>query len=185
MLPFEKIDKSWTLFLDRDGVINEEKYMDYVYHYLEFKFLDGVLKALKKLRPCFGRIVVVTNQRGVEKKLMTEEALTDLHQQMMRDIEENGCKIDALFYCTSLDDHHPDRKPQTGMAKLAKKRFPEIEFGKSIMIGNTVSDMMFGKNAGMYTVFVQTTNPDLPLPHPAVDLMVRDLPAFADRLSCF
>lgn len=179
MIELNKIDKSWTLFLDRDGVINEEKYRDYVYNYLEFLFLPGVLDALKDLRSRFGRIIVVTNQRGVEKKLMTEEALMDIHQQMINEIEEYGGKIDALFYCISLNDEHPNRKPQTGMALLAKERYPEIEFSRSVMVGNTLSDMLFGKNAGMYTVFVQTTNPGLPLPHPDIDLAVKDLPAFA------
>src|SRR2546425_10823355 len=110
MLDLKKIDKTWTLFLDRDGVINHEKYLDYVYNYLEFKFYDGVLEAMKTLSDRFGRVIVVTNQRGVEKKLMTEEALLDMHKEMIKEVEASGGKLDAIYYCTSLDDDHPNRK---------------------------------------------------------------------------
>lgn len=182
MLHLNKVDKSWTLFLDRDGVINQEKYHDYVYNYTEFKFYDGVLKALRNLTHCFGRTIVVTNQRGVERNLMSEEALIEIHRNMLKDVESAGGKIDAIFYCTSIDDNHPNRKPQTGMATQAKISFPEIEFSKSVMVGNNVSDMMFGRNVGMHTVFVKTTSPDQSLPHPAIDLAYDNLPAFADSL---
>jgi histidinol-phosphate phosphatase family protein len=182
MLELEKVDKTWTLFLDRDGVMNHEKVEDYIYNYLEFEFYEGVPEAIKKFNQIFARVIVVTNQRGVAKKLMTEQALLDLHTEMMKDIENAGGKIDALFYCTSMDNDHPNRKPQPGMAFLAKETFPEIDFSKSIMVGNNLSDMDFGRNAGMHTVFVKTTNPQLPLPHPAIDLVAKDLKSFADLL---
>ena len=182
MFDLKKIDKSWTLFLDRDGVINVEKYMDYVYDYSEFIFTNGTLDALKKLSKVFGRIVIITNQRGVEKQLMTEDALIELHKEMIHDIELNGGRIDAIFYCTSLDNAHPNRKPQPGMALLAKESFPEIDFSKTIMVGNKLSDMNFGRNAGTYTVYVTTTDPDIELPNLAIDLVCKDLFDFANNL---
>ena len=180
MLDLSKIDKTWTLFLDRDGVINHEKKMDYVLNYLEFKFYDGVPDAIKCFNELFGRIIIVTNQRGVEKQLMTEADLLHLHKQMMADLEAHGAKIDAIFYCTSLSNEHPNRKPNPGMAFLAKESYPEIRFDSSIMVGNNLSDMLFGRNAGMHTVFVKTTSPDLPLPDPAIDIACEDLLAFAN-----
>ena len=185
MLDLKKIDRSWTLFLDRDGVINEEKDMDYVYNFHEFKFYDGVLEALKILSAQFGKIIVATNQRGVEKQLMSEDDLKELHANMLKEIEANGGRIDAIYYCTSLDDAHPNRKPQPGMAYLAKQSFPQVEFSKSIMVGNNLSDMQFGRNAGMYTVFVKTTNPHLPLPNPDIDIAFQDLAAFALSMKNF
>ena len=176
-----EIDKSWTLFLDRDGVINVEKYLDYVYDYSEFTFYEGTLQALKKLSALFGRLIIITNQRGVGKKLMTEEALLKLHQQMMLTIEAEGGKIDAIFYCTSLDNSHPNRKPQPGMGLLAKKKFPDIDFSKSIMIGNNTSDMFFGRNLGTYTVYVKTTDSAIKIPNPAIDLVFNDLADFASK----
>ena len=183
MLDLKNINKSWTLFLDRDGVINVEKHMDYVYDYTEFKFWTGALEALKKLSGIFRRLIIITNQRGVEKKLMTESSLLEIHKAMQQEIEENGGKIDAIFYCTSLDDNHPNRKPQAGMALLAKESFPEIEFSRSVMVGNKLSDMFFGRNAGMFTVYVKTTHPDIMLPHPAIDLVCNDLADFSDSLE--
>ena len=182
MLELDKIDKSWTLFLDRDGVINHEKHMQYVLRYIEFQFYDGVKEALKNLSQLFGHMVIVTNQRGVERELMTEQDLLDIHREMLAEIREAGGEIDAIFYCTSLDDDHPNRKPQPGMAYLAKESYPDINFSRSIMIGNNLSDMQFGRNAGMYTVFVKTTLPDMPLPNPLIDLAYSSLPEFAEDI---
>ena len=65
MLDLSKIDKTWTLFLDRDGVINHELYMDYVKKYIEFEFYDKVFEAIKTFNQRFARVIIVTNQRGV------------------------------------------------------------------------------------------------------------------------
>jgi D-glycero-D-manno-heptose 1,7-bisphosphate phosphatase len=179
MFDLKRIDKSWTLFLDRDGVINVEKYLDYVYDYTQFKFYKGSLDAIKKLTNIFGKSVVITNQRGVEKKLMTEDALIGLHEEMLAEIKAAGGKIDAIFYCTSLDNDHPNRKPHPGMALLAKERFPDIDLSKTIMVGNNLSDMHFGRNAGTFTVFVKTTDPGVELPNAAIDMAFNDLADFA------
>lgn len=176
-------DKSWTLFLDRDGVINHEKYQDYIYHPGEFIFYDGVPEAMQLFRQIFGRIILVTNQRGVEKGLMRVQDLEEVHQYMQDELVKVNGQLDAIYYCSSLDDDHPNRKPQPGMALLAKLDFPEIDFNKSIMVGNNLSDMYFGRNAGMKTVFVQTTHPDQPIPHPAIDLACKDLLNFASWLK--
>ncbi|MBS1974038.1 MAG: histidinol phosphate phosphatase, partial [Bacteroidetes bacterium] len=65
MLNLKQIDKSWTLFLDRDGVINHEKEQDYIYHYGEFVFYDGAREALKIFSGTFSLIIIATNQRGI------------------------------------------------------------------------------------------------------------------------
>lgn len=172
-------NKNWTLFLDRDGVINHEKYQDYIYNPGEFIFYDGVPEAMQLFRQIFGRIILVTNQRGVEKGLMTVQDLEEVHKYMQDELAKVNGQLDAIYYCSSLDDAHPNRKPQPGMALLAQQNYPEIEFNKSIMVGNNLSDMYFGRNAGMKTVFVQTTHPDQPIPHPAIDLACKDLLNFA------
>jgi D-glycero-D-manno-heptose 1,7-bisphosphate phosphatase len=183
MPDLKEIDKTWTLFLDRDGVINHEKFEDYIYNYDEFIFYDGVLDALKIFNTRLGDIIVVSNQRGVGKEWMTELNLMDIHNRMLQDIEAAGGRIDAIYYCTSLDNAHPDRKPQPGMAFKAKSDFPEIDFNKSIMVGNNISDMEFGRNAGMHTLFLRTTHPDIALPHPAIDLAFNSLLKFAEALT--
>lgn len=183
MLALEQIGKDWTLFLDRDGVINYEKYEDYIYNYDEFMFYEGVPEALRALSGIFGPIVMTTNQRGVGRGLMTEEALILIHAGMMRDIEAAGGRIDRIYYCTSNDNAHPDRKPNPGMAFRAKADFPQIDLRRSVMVGNSMSDMEFGRNAGMYTVFVRTTSPGQAFPHPLIDAIVDGLPELAKALQ--
>ncbi len=183
MLDLQTIDKTWTLFLDRDGVINREKEGDYIYNASEFVFYEGVTGAMKLLESRFGDTILVTNQRGVGKELMTELDLMDIHNHMLKNIEHAGGRIDAIYYCTSLDNQHPDRKPQPGMALKAKEDFPGIDFSKSVMVGNKMSDMQFGRNAGMHTVYIQTTHPNQPIPHPDIDLAFKSLLNFAEALT--
>jgi D-glycero-D-manno-heptose 1,7-bisphosphate phosphatase len=147
--------KEWTLFLDRDGVISERLPDDYVRRWEEFRFLDGVLEAMAVLASIFGRIVVVSNQQGVGKGMMNKETLEMIDSRMKQEIIKAGGRLDASYYCTHLAaENHPDRKPGTGMALKAKAQFPEIDFLKSVMVGDSPSDMEFGKRLGMITVFI-------------------------------
>jgi D-glycero-D-manno-heptose 1,7-bisphosphate phosphatase len=182
MLDFKLIDKSWTLFLDRDGVLNYEKPEDYIYNYHEFVFYEGAKEAMKIFSSIFNNIILTTNQRGVGKGLMTDEDLDEIHKSMMRDIEAAGGRIDKIYSADSINDEDPLRKPQNGMALLAKKDFPQIDFSKSIMLGNNISDMGFGRNSGMYTVFLRTTHPELELPRPDIDFAYNSLEDFAKAL---
>lgn len=151
-----KIDNSWTLFLDRDGVINYRWKGDYVKKWPDFKFLDGVLEAIAQFSSQFNKIVVVTNQQGVGKGLMTQEALDAIHNRMVQEIETAGGRIDAVYACTTLNsDLNNCRKPKPDMGHWAKEQFPEIDFKKSIMVGDSITDIQFGENLGMTTVWVR------------------------------
>jgi D-glycero-alpha-D-manno-heptose 1-phosphate guanylyltransferase len=182
VLDLKKIDKSWTLFLDRDGVINEERLGEYVLHWGEFVFSKGVLEVFKKLSDKFGRVIIISNQRGVGKGLMTEEALQTIHLEMQREVEIVNGKIDKIYYCIEKDEKCFNRKPNPGMALQAYKDFTDIDPSKSIMVGNKPSDMKFGRAAGVFTVFVRTTNPDQPFPHPDIDMVFPSLYDFASAL---
>lgn len=173
------IDKSWTLFLDRDGVLNHEKKDDYVYSKDEFVFYEGALDAMNILSVHFNTIVLVTNQRGIGKGLMSVDDLHLIHDYMLESIVSSGGRIDTIYYCPELDNSDPNRKPNPGMAYLAKNDHPHIDFGKSIMAGNKLSDMQFGRNAGMFTTYIATTNPEVVLPHPLIDLRFNSLLDFA------
>lgn len=181
-LDLNKIDKSWTLFLDRDGVINHEKEDDYIRNWQEFTFYEKAKDAIRILSQKFGRIIVVSNQRGVGKELMTEEALAGIHTKMQAEIESSGGRIDGIYYCTAIDPKNPCRKPNPGMAHQAKKDFPEIEPCRSIIAGNKPSDMLFGKNAGMYSVYIASTHTQTESPHPDIDLRFNSLIEFAKAL---
>ena len=150
-----KIDKSWTLFLDRDGVINVRLIDDYVKNINEFEFLPGVLEALKIFAEKFGRIIIVTNQQGVGKGLMTLQDVDEVHDFMKKEIDNQKGRIDAIYVCPQLkSDPNNFRKPSPRMAYMAQHDFPEIDFEKSVMIGDSNSDIEFGKNAGMYTILI-------------------------------
>lgn len=145
----------WALFLDRDGVINRRIIDDYVKKPEEFEFLPGVLDAIAAFSKHFKRIFVVTNQQGIGKGLMSEEDLALIHANMLAEIENTGGQIDEIYYCPDLrGTGSKHRKPEIGMALQAQKDFPEVDFSRSIMVGDSISDMQFGKTAGMLTVFV-------------------------------
>ncbi|GHT48907.1 D-glycero-alpha-D-manno-heptose-1,7-bisphosphate 7-phosphatase [Bacteroidia bacterium] len=143
-----------ALFLDRDGVINQERPGDYVKVCDEFVFLPHVLEALTILNRHFNRIFIVTNQRGIGKGVMTRKALDDIHAEMLQHITAAGGRIDKIYTCTDINEDSPNRKPNIGMALQAVKDFPEVVLSESIMVGNSLSDMQFGENAGMQTVLV-------------------------------
>ena len=155
------INKTWTLFLDRDGVINKKLENDYVKHGVDFEFLDGSIDAIRYLAGVFGRIIVVTNQQGIGKRLYRTEDLELIHKNMLYEIAYHGGRIDKVYFSPYLNsENHPTRKPGIGMALAAQKDFPEIDLRKSIVVGDSMSDMEFGRTAGMKTVFISenTTN---------------------------
>ena len=183
MLHMHEIDKSWTLFLDRDGVINYEKEKDYIHTWDQFRFYPGVTDSFRVFSKKFHRIIIVTNQKGVGKGLTKLEDLHTIHANMQHEIEKAGGHIDAVFYCSDLDNESPYRKPNPGMGLQAAKQFPDINLKKSIMVGNNLSDMEFGRNLGMFTVFLKTTNPALPLPDERIDIAFTDLCEFTNTLQ--
>lgn len=151
------IDKSWTLFLDRDGVINVRLPGDYVRTVSQFRFEEGSLEAIAILSKLFGRIVIVSNQQGVGKGLMTMEELEVVHAHLTDEVTRNGGRIDKIFVSPYLEEEkHFSRKPSVGMGIRAKKEFREISFKRSVMVGDSISDMTFGKRLGMKTVFIGT-----------------------------
>ncbi len=176
------INKSWTLFIDRDGVINKRLVDDYVKSTNEFDFLPGVLSALKTFSELFSRVFVVTNQQGIGKGLMNENDLQIVHKHLLKKVKEAGGKIDEIYYCSDLaGSGSKNRKPEIGMALKAKEKYPEIDFNTSIMIGDSISDMEFGKNAGMKTVFITDKHTDYDLS--LVDTNFESLKQFADQLK--
>jgi histidinol-phosphate phosphatase family protein len=150
-----KMDKTWTMFLDRDGLINEKINDNYVKNWDQFVFIENAIEAIKLLSLNFNRILIVTNQRGVGKGLMTEEQLNIIHRKMCAQIELNTGRIDKIYYCSSVFENNENRKPNIGMGLQAKTDFPEIDFSKSIIIGDSLSDMKFGKQLGMHCLLIR------------------------------
>jgi histidinol-phosphate phosphatase family protein len=150
-----KIEEGWSLFLDRDGVLNERFPGDYVKKPDDFVFIAGVTKSLAIFAGIFNPIVVVTNQQGIGRGLMTNVQLSIIHDKMLEEVRASGGRIDSVFYSPDLKNTRSfTRKPAIGMGLKARKQFPAINFKKSIMVGDTYSDILFGHRLGMVTVLV-------------------------------
>jgi D-glycero-D-manno-heptose 1,7-bisphosphate phosphatase len=183
MLDLSTIDNTWTLFLDRDGVINHEKDKDYIHTWDEFIFYEGVKEAINIFALKFKFIIVITNQKGVGKGLTKPEDLTIIHNNMQSAVEKAGGRIDRIYFCPALETTHPDRKPNPGMGLQAKKDFPGIDLSKAIMVGNKFSDMEFGRNLGIHTIFLTTTNPETDVTDFRIDGSYPSLFDFAKAIS--
>ena len=181
MKDLKNIDSSWTLFIDRDGVMNDEKHEDYIHKWEEFRFYKGVKEAFEIFNKKLGVIVIITNQRGVAKGLTKIEDLHLIHKNMITEIEAAGGRIDNIYVCTDMESEN--RKPNTGMGLQAIKDFPKIDLSKSLMIGNTLSDMKFGRNLGVaVNIFLPTTRKEVPLDHPDIDFVFDNLISVAKAL---
>jgi histidinol-phosphate phosphatase family protein len=151
------IDISWTLFLDRDGVINERVVGNYVKKVDEFVFTKDAQWAIKKLSNIVGKTIIVTNQQGIGKGLYTHTDLATVHQHMLTQLTQEGGKIDAVYYAPDLaSEDNKLRKPNIGMPLQAQQKFPNINFNKSIMVGDSLSDMQMGRNIGAINIWVGT-----------------------------
>ncbi len=151
------IDKSWTLFLDRDGVINKRIPDQYIDDWSDFEFFEGTFQAIKLFSALFERIFIVTNQQGVGKQLMTTQQLEKIHKKMLNQITLNEGRIDKVYTCTALVKENAFcRKPNIGMPLQAKKEFPSINFEQSFMVGDSISDIEMGLRLKMKTVFIKT-----------------------------
>ncbi len=157
MIPFEQIKEegTWTLFMDRDDTINKRIPGDYVKSWSQFEFLPYALEAITYFSQIFNKLIIVTNQQGIGKELMTSEDLDKIHSRMIDEIISAGGFIDQIYYCPHLAIEDPMcRKPNPGMAFQAAEDFPDIDFKKSVMVGDAISDMGFGYNLGMKNVLV-------------------------------
>lgn len=173
--------KNGSLLLDRDGVINVRLVDEYVRQWADFVFVPGTKEAINKLRNIFKFILVFTNQQGVAKGLMTLQDLESIHSQMLRELKG---QIDRVYACVHLsEDQCSCRKPKTKMLELAKHDFPQIDYKNSIMVGDSLSDMTFGKRVGATTVMVSSDDSLRDKEgSPEIDFVVGSLAEFADRL---
>ena len=150
-----------AIFLDRDGTINEE--MGYINHIDRFNIFPFVAESIKNFRDNGFKIIVVTNQSGIARGYFTEELLNEVHQNLINYLNENGTKVEGIYYCP----HHPRegkgkykkdcncRKPKPGLIERAIKEH-DIDLKKSYMIGDRFKDMEFARNLKIKCGFVLT-----------------------------
>lgn len=175
-----------TLFLDRDGVINTRIPGDYVKTPAEFQPVSGLEEALRLLSGKFNRILVVTNQAGIGKGLMTELELHSVHQKLYQIASDAGAALDRIYYCPHRkEDACTCRKPATGMAWMALADFPDIDFEDAWMVGDSVSDMEFAQTLGIRPVLIRGKLEDIAtLSRMKIDLQFDSLLEFARWATC-
>lgn len=146
-----------AVFLDRDGVINEKgPEGEYVTDWAHFRFIRGAPEALAELRRRISgvRLIVVTNQRGVATGIVDPTILEAIHFRMCAELAQAGAALDAVFVCPHEIGACDCRKPRTGLFEQAFAAFPEIEPGRSAMIGDSAADAVAGHRFGLATFLV-------------------------------
>jgi len=151
-----EIGSKCVVGLDRDGVINEDL-GTYVTSPDGFKPIPGSLEAMAELRRKGYKIVVITDQGGIAKGIMTQEDVDKVHDRMFEMLGQAGClTIDALYYSASSDKRDPFAKPNTGMFKRCEKEHPHIKFKEGYYVGDKIKDLKAAVNVGAKPVLVRT-----------------------------
>lgn len=146
------------IFIDRDGVINKDPggwtKVGYVTEWKDFLFVPGTLEALKILKKKGIKVIVASNQGGVNKGIYTQEQLNKVNDLMLKEIKKNGAEVEEVFYCVHKDEDNCDcRKPKPGMLEEAAKKYG-VDLEKTYFIGDDKKDIGAGKRAGCKTVLV-------------------------------
>ena len=145
-----------AVFLDRDGLINVQAAPHhYITRWEDFHFLPGVPEAIRRLNEAGYLVLVVSNQRGVARGMLTMEAVEDIHRHMSAALAEAGAHIDGIYVCPHNEGECHCRKPETGLFLQAEKDFP-IDKASSWMVGDSDTDTEAGRRYGVRTI--QTTS---------------------------
>ena len=148
-----------AVFIDRDGTISEE--VGYINHPSRFSLFPYAASAVQHLNENGWLAILVTNQAGVARGYFSEDMIQTVHARMTADLERNGAKLDAIYYCA----HHPSvgeppyrfdcdcRKPKPGLISRAAQDF-DIDLSESWMVGDRYSDIELARNAGLKSAFV-------------------------------
>jgi len=142
--------------LDRDGVINRDL-GTYCFKIEDFDPIEGSLDAVAALRRKGYKIVIITDQGGIEKGLYSQQDVDTLHEHMLKLFGEAGCfSIDAIYYSASSRKEDPFAKPNTGMFKRCEKEFKDIRFKEGYYVGDKIKDLKAAANVGAKPVLVRT-----------------------------
>jgi D-glycero-D-manno-heptose 1,7-bisphosphate phosphatase len=176
-----------TVFLDRDGVLNRKMPEgQYVTSPAEFCPLAGVHQAIARLNQAGLRVIVVSNQRGIALGLYQPADVVGIHALFQNELMAHGAYVDAFYFCPHDKNECDCRKPLAGLFDQARADFPQIAAESSVMIGDSWSDIEFGRRLGMRTIFIDG-DPKLQKPGAAAardsaDLRAASLPEAVDAL---
>ena len=142
--------------LDRDGVINKD-IGDYVYKVDDWEWEEGSLEAIVKLRKLGHKIVIITNQGGIEKGIYKQEDVEKVHEHMFQELGLAGCpSIDGLYYSASSSKKDMFAKPNTGMFKRCEQEVKHVKFNKGYFVGDKISDLKAAIKMGARPILVRT-----------------------------
>lgn len=142
--------------LDRDGVINKD-IGDYVYKVEDWEFEEGSLDAIVRLRKLGHKIVIITNQGGIEKQIYTQDDVEKVHNHMFEKLGEAGCpSIDGLYYSASSSKKDMYAKPNTGMFKRCENEVKHVKFKGGFFVGDKISDLKAAIKMGARPILVRT-----------------------------
>jgi len=145
-----------TAFLDRDGTINiKAPEGSYIRSWDGFHLLPGAAEAILRLNRAGVRVLVVTNQRGVALGQFTMADVDTIHKRLQEELKSIGARVDGFYVCPHEKNACDCRKPLTGLFRQARQDFPEISGESSVMVGDSLSDVEFGKRAGMFTIYIK------------------------------
>jgi D-glycero-D-manno-heptose 1,7-bisphosphate phosphatase len=143
-----------VIFLDRDGVMNKcAKQHEYITRWENFEFLENVTEAISLLNDAEYKIVVISNQRGIARGIMTQDEVDELHKRVNEYLNNKGANIDCFLYCPHEMGECNCRKPDIGLL-LSAERVYDVDKSHSYMIGDSESDIVTGYNFGVKTVFI-------------------------------
>lgn len=141
------------ILLDRDGTIIVNK------HYLKdpagVELLPGAAEGIKRLNEAGHVVVIVSNQSGIARGLMTVQDVGRVMGAMLAQLMMEGAHIEQIYTCPEIDDNAPCRKPNTGMLQEAAQEFG-LPLAQAVMVGDNAADIEAGKHAGCATILVRT-----------------------------
>ena len=151
---------SKAVFLDRDGTLNEDP--GYIGNPDDVKLLPGTGKSLFDLKNSGYILIVISNQSGIARGLISEQDVTKVNNRLNELLSNFSVQIDAFYFCPAHPDFSSEeeckcRKPSPELVLLASKDF-NIDLSKSFFIGDSFSDILCGINAGLKTILVKTGN---------------------------
>ena len=171
--------RRWTIFLDRDGVLNRKAPPhQYITRPEDFVWLPGVLESLRRLHDAGAYLFVTTNQQGIAKGIMSEGDVAEIHDLMQAEASRAGAPIDRVYTCPHRAGTCDCRKPGIGLFERARHDFPQINFSRSVVAGDAESDIAAGKQIGARTIFIQRTGA---FPVRNADAVANSLPDAVDR----
>ena len=137
------------VFLDRDGVINEKpEPHEYIRSIAEFRLLPNIADWIRLFNALEFLVIVITNQRGVARGLMTEAALASIHSHMLEELAAKGARIDDVFYCPHEENSCECRKPKPGLVYAARDKW-NIDLAHSLLLGDSDSDEQLAATCGI------------------------------------